>query len=192
MPAGVHTSELSTRIASALEEARWRTLRALAPLSEADLKSQPSPILSPLVWDLAHIGHQEELWLLRTLHGEQPTEQRFDDIYTACEHERSERAELGLLAPTDAHDYVAHVRGRVLRRLPGERFPDDEPLRRGGYAHHMGIQDQPQHTETMLQALQIGEDRVHPFAELWRPAVIEDGPSAARFDGGGVVLGGGS
>ena len=189
MPAGVHTSELSTRIASALEEARWRTLRALAPLSDADLNAQPSSILSPLVWDLAHIGHQEELWLLRTLHGEQPTEQRFDDIYTACEHERSERAELGLLAPTDAYDYVAHVRGRVLRRLPGERFPDDEPLRRGGYAYHMVIQHEHQHNETMLQALQIREDLVHPFAELWRPAVIEDGPSVARFDAGEFVMG---
>jgi len=189
MPAGVHTSELSTRIASALEEARWRTLRALAPLSDADLNAQPSPILSPLVWDLAHIGHQEELWLLRTLHGEQPTEQRFDDIYTACEHERSERAELGLLAPTDAYDYVAHVRGRVLRRLPGERFPDEEPLRRGGYAYHMVIQHEHQHNETMLQALQIREDLVHPFAELWRPAMIEDGPSVARFDAGEFVMG---
>ena len=81
MPTGVHTSGLATRIAAALEEARRRTLHALSPLSAADLNAQPSAILSPLVWDLAHIGHQEELWLLRTLHGEQPTERRFDDIY---------------------------------------------------------------------------------------------------------------
>ena len=49
-----------------MDEARRRTLRALSPLSADDLKAQPTPILSPLVWDLAHIGHQEELWLLRT------------------------------------------------------------------------------------------------------------------------------
>jgi gamma-glutamyl hercynylcysteine S-oxide synthase len=57
MPTGVHTSGLAMRIASALEEARRRTLRALKPLGDADLRAQPTPILSPLVWDLAHIGH---------------------------------------------------------------------------------------------------------------------------------------
>jgi gamma-glutamyl hercynylcysteine S-oxide synthase len=189
MPTGIHTSGLSTRIASALEEARRRTLYALGPLSDADLNAQPSQILSPLVWDLAHIGHQEELWLLRTLHGERPTESRFDDIYNACEHERSERGELGLLAPSDAYDYVAHVRERVLRRLPDERFPDDEPLRRGGYAYHMVIQHEHQHNETMLQALQIREDLVHPHAELWRPAQVEGGPAVVRFAEGEFVMG---
>jgi gamma-glutamyl hercynylcysteine S-oxide synthase len=189
MPTGVHTSGLSMRIAAALEEARRRTLRALAPLSAAELNAQPSRILSPLVWDLAHIGHQEELWLLRTLHGEQPTEQRFDDIYNACEHERSERGELGLLAPADAYDYIEHVRGRVLRRLPHERFPEAEPLRRGGYAYHMVIQHEHQHNETMLQALQIRPDLVHPGAELWRPAQVEGGPAIVRFDDGEFVMG---
>ena len=189
MPTGVHTSGLAVRIGAALEEARRRTVHALSPLSAADLNAQPSPNLSPLVWDLAHIGHQEELWLLRTLHDEQPTERRFDDIYNACEHERSERGGLGLLAPADAYDYVAHVRGRVLRRLPTERFPDDEPLRRGGYAHHMVIQHEHQHNETMLQALQIREDLVHPHAELWRPAQVDGDAAVAPFDAGEFVMG---
>src|SRR5207342_2520377 len=157
MPTGVHTSALSLRIGFALESARERTLHALAPLSHEDLTIQPTPILSPLVWDLVHIGHQEELWLLRTLHGERPTERRFDDIYNACEHERSERSELGLLEPVDAYAYIDHVRERVRRRLPGERFTDEEPLRRGGYAYPMVIQHEHQHNETMLQAFQIRE-----------------------------------
>ena len=80
MPTGVHTTSLAFAIDAAMDEARRRTLRALSPLSADDLKAQPTPILSPLVWDLAHIGHQEELWLLRTLHGEQPTESRFDSL----------------------------------------------------------------------------------------------------------------
>ena len=189
MPTGVHTSALSLRIGFALESARERTLHALAPLSHEDLTIQPTPILSPLVWDLAHIGHQEELWLLRTLHGERPTERRFDDIYNACEHERSERSALGLLEPADAYDYVADVRERVFRRLPGERFPDEEPLRRGGYAYHMVIQHEHQHNETMLQAFQIREDLAHPLAELWRPAPVEGRPAAVRLDAGEFTMG---
>ena len=189
MPTGVHTTSLAFAIDAAMDEARRRTLRALAPLSEDDLKAQPTPILSPLVWDLAHIGHQEELWLLRTLHGEQPTERRFDDIYNACEHERSERAELGLLEPADAYAYVDHVRERVFRRLPDERFPDGEPLRRGGYAYHMVIQHEHQHNETMLQAFQVRDDLVHPFAELWRPARAEGRKTTISLDAGEFTMG---
>jgi iron(II)-dependent oxidoreductase len=189
MPTGLHTSALSLRIGFALEAARDRTLRALAPLSHEDLTMQPTPILSPLVWDLAHIGHQEELWLLRTLHDERPTERRFDDIYNACEHERSERSELGLLDPAEAYEYVAHVRERVFRRLPGERFPDEEPLRRGGYVYHMVIQHEHQHNETMLQAFQIREDLVHPLAELWRPARVEGRASAVTLDAREFTMG---
>jgi gamma-glutamyl hercynylcysteine S-oxide synthase len=189
MPTGLHASALSLRIGFALEAARDRTLRALAPLSHEDLTMQPTPILSPLVWDLAHIGHQEELWLLRTLHDERPTERRFDDIYNACEHERSERSQLGLLEPAGAYEYVAHVRERVFRRLPGERFPDEEPLRRGGYAYHMVIQHEHQHNETMLQAFQIREDLVHPHAELWRPARVEGRAAAVTLDAGEFTMG---
>src|SRR4249919_3229496 len=189
MPTGVHTSALSLRIGFALESARERTLHALAPLSDDDLKAQPMSILSPLVWDLAHIGHQEELWLLRTLHGDEATERRFDDIYNACEHERSERSELGLLEPVDAYAYIDHVRERVRRRLPGERFPEDQPLRRGGYAYHMVIQHEHQHNETMLQALQVREDLVHPFAELWRPARVEGRAAAITLETGEFTMG---
>jgi gamma-glutamyl hercynylcysteine S-oxide synthase len=189
MPTGVHTNSLASAIDAAMDEARRRTLRALSPLSADDLKAQPAPILSPLVWDLAHIGHQEELWLLRTLHGEQPTERRFDDIYNACEHERSERAELGLLEPADAYAYIDHVRERVRRRLPAERFPADEPLRRGGYAYHMVIQHEHQHNETMLQSFQVRDDLVHPFAELWRPARAEGRKTTISIDAGEFTMG---
>ena len=47
-----------------LEAARGRTL-GLTDLDEPTLVAQHDPLMSPLVWDLAHIGQQEELWLLR-------------------------------------------------------------------------------------------------------------------------------
>ena len=43
-------------IARELEEARARTLALLEPISEQGLARQFTPIMSPLVWDLAHIG----------------------------------------------------------------------------------------------------------------------------------------
>ena len=57
-------TDLTEILARDLEAARQRTLR-LTDHDEPELLAQHTPLLSPLVWDLAHIGQQEDLWLLR-------------------------------------------------------------------------------------------------------------------------------
>src|SRR5882757_8885216 len=52
------------QVARDLERARVRTLE-LTDFDDPELIRQHDPLMSPLVWDLAHIGQQEELWLLR-------------------------------------------------------------------------------------------------------------------------------
>src|SRR5690349_4308105 len=86
-------------IAGALAAARERTLALLAPLDDDELVRQWSDIASPLIWDLAHIGHFEELWLVRTLGKQAPRDQRTDDVYDASRHARAERARLNLMPP---------------------------------------------------------------------------------------------
>ena len=56
-------------IADRLLEARARTLLLAAPLSDDDLRAQHDPLMSPILWDLGHIAHFEELWLTRNLDG---------------------------------------------------------------------------------------------------------------------------
>ena len=34
-----------------------------ANLAQEDLRLQHDPLMSPIVWDLGHIGHYEEVWL---------------------------------------------------------------------------------------------------------------------------------
>ena len=67
----------------ALERARRRTEDLLEPLSDEQLTGQISPLQSPLVWDLAHIGHFEELWLLRRVGGRNALSPEYDDLYEA-------------------------------------------------------------------------------------------------------------
>ena len=43
--------------------ARERTALLTDCVEDPELTAQHSPLMSPLVWDLAHIGNQEELWL---------------------------------------------------------------------------------------------------------------------------------
>lgn len=51
----------------ALTEARARTLLLVGGVRDEDLVRQHSPLMSPLVWDLGHIAHFEELWLVRNI-----------------------------------------------------------------------------------------------------------------------------
>ena len=97
-------------LAAALEHARDRTLTLLEPLSDDQLATQVSPLQSPLVWDLAHIGYFEELWLLRRVGGRSALSSEYDDLYDSFSHGRDERGRLPILSPQAARAYVeAHL-----------------------------------------------------------------------------------
>ena len=139
-------------IARELTRARERTLR-LVDFDDAELQRQCNPLMSPLVWDLAHIGQQEELWLLRDGDPNRPGMLRPDveQLYDAFVNPRATRAKLPLLPPTDARAYCATVRDKVLDTL--DKLPDDDP----GFTFGMVISHENQHDETMLQALNLRE-----------------------------------
>ena len=118
-------------IARELIGARQRTALLTDSVDEADLVRQHSPLMSPLVWDLAHIANQEELWLLREVGGREPIHPEIDPIYDAFEHPRSERPTLPLLAPAEARAYGHEVRGRVLDLLDRARFAGPRLLGEG-------------------------------------------------------------
>ena len=98
---------LRTRIADLLTASRARSTALTAAVDEADLVAQHSPLMSPLVWDLAHIGSQEELWLVRDVGGRAPLRPDIDGLYDAFRHSRSSRVELPLLTPGETRAYVA-------------------------------------------------------------------------------------
>ena len=79
--------------------ARARTSALTDCVDEADLIRQHSPLMSPLVWDLAHVANQEELWLLRGVGGRDPMHPEIDPLYDAFEHPRAKRPALPLLPP---------------------------------------------------------------------------------------------
>jgi gamma-glutamyl hercynylcysteine S-oxide synthase len=139
----------------ALERARRRTEDLLEPLSDEQLTRQISPLQSPLVWDLAHIGHFEELWLLRRVGGQSALSSEYDDLYNSFAHARGERSRLPILAPQAARAYVREVREAVLTLLPALSFDDGDPLLEQGFVVGMVIQHELQHAETMAQTLTL-------------------------------------
>jgi iron(II)-dependent oxidoreductase len=151
-------------LAAALTRARDVTLDILAPVPDEELVQQVSPLMSPLVWDLAHIGHFEEQWLLRRLGARMPFDPRFDDLYDSFRHERRERGALPVLQPDEARAFVADVRRRVLSLLDEIELDEGDPLLRDGFVYAIVLQHELQHQETMLQTLQLS-GREYPMPE---------------------------
>jgi iron(II)-dependent oxidoreductase len=139
------------RLADDLERARTRTLR-LVDFDDAELRRQYDPLMSPLVWDLAHIGQQEELWLLRGGHPDRPgiLPPAVEGLYDAFEHSRASRVDLPLLSPEQARSYCRTVRSAALDAL--DALADDPAGERASFVYGMVVSHENQHDETMLQA----------------------------------------
>jgi len=151
--------DLKATIADDLDCARRRSLDLLAPLDDAALVAQHSSLMSPLIWDLAHIGNYEDLWLLRAL-GADAVGAHLDALYNAFENPRFRRGDLPFLRPAAARRYIGEVRERALDVLDRVDLEVDDPLRRAGYVYAMVVQHEHQHDETMLAALQLRTDTV--------------------------------
>ena len=147
---------LKSAIADELLESRRRSHHlTVDSLDEADLLAQHSALMSPLVWDLAHVGNYEELWLIREAAGLDAMRPELDAIYDAFEHPRQERPTLPLLPPKEATGYIDLVRRRVLDSLDQLALTSTSPLLDHGFAYGMVIQHEHQHDETMLATHQL-------------------------------------
>jgi len=145
----------------ALEAGRVRTMEIVAPLDTAALARQHSPLMSPIVWDLAHVANFEEQWTARALGttaDEAGEHARHDHLYDAVRHPRRSRAALPLLGRDESFAYLDRVRARTRACLEDlELSITDHALLRDGYVWSMLAQHEAQHQETILQAIQIAE-----------------------------------
>src|ERR671937_494543 len=119
-------------IADALAQTRDRTLALVAHLDDAELERQVDPIMSPLVWDLAHIAAYEDLWLVHRFAGEPLLHPELAARYDAY----------------GAREYLGEVRARTLAAIDARGV---DPV-----VHEMVVRHELQHTETMRQAMRIG------------------------------------
>ena len=200
----VRHAPVRERAREALERARRRTLALTDCLDDGELLAQHSPLMSPLAWDLAHVGNQEDLWLLREAGGGPGVRPDLDEVYDAFRTPRADRPALPMLRPGEARRYLAEVRERaleVLARTPVEdaeradgtgeldgtpgtpgtyaadpSAPRTARLARGGFVFGMIAQHEQQHDETMLATHQLRKGP--PVLEAAEPPA---GPSAGAL-----------
>jgi iron(II)-dependent oxidoreductase len=133
---------------AALDAVRARTLELVSHLDDDQLARQHSPIMSPLVWDLAHIAAYEDLWLCHRHGGLALLRPELAETYDAFETPRSLRGEIELLAPQAAREYLDDVRERTVQALARVGLAD-------GTLFELVLRHELQHTETMRQTMAL-------------------------------------
>jgi gamma-glutamyl hercynylcysteine S-oxide synthase len=176
-----------------LDAVRRRTFEMVAPLSEADLMRQHSPLMSPIVWDLGHVASFERLWLVRRLadeaEGRDPTAEEpppeeaeaegegLERMYDPLVTPRANRQDLPLPTAAETRRAMDEVRRQVYGALARKGATPTAAgagpgLLSGGFVVHMVAQHEAQHQETMLQAIALREDL--PYL----PSFIQEAPPA--------------
>src|SRR5215211_3681736 len=92
-----------------LARTRRATHELVAALSDDAMHRPLDPIMSPLVWDLAHIAAYEDLWAVHRLGGEPLLHADLAATYDAFETPRSVRGGIELLERAQALDYMDDV-----------------------------------------------------------------------------------
>jgi iron(II)-dependent oxidoreductase len=147
---------------AALDTVREQTLALVGHLEDEQLSRVLSPIMSPLVWDLAHIAAYEDLWLAHRHGGLELLRPELAEMYDAFETPRAMRGEIELLGPEQARAYLRDVRAHTVEAL-SERGVGD------GTVYELVLRHELQHTETMRQTMALtgllpaGEPRLGPL-----------------------------
>jgi iron(II)-dependent oxidoreductase len=147
---------------AALETVREETLALVGHLSDDQMSSVLSPIMSPLAWDLAHIAAYEDLWLAHRHGGLDILRPDLAEMYDAFETPRTVRGEIELLGPRDARTYLEQVRARGAEALASRGIGD-------GTIYELVLRHELQHSETMRQTMALadllppGEPRLAPL-----------------------------
>lgn len=165
-----------------LTEARARTLHLIAPLSDEDLTRQHDPLMSPIVWDLGHIAHFEEVWLIEGLQGGAAGSEGLRGMYNPFENPRRMRNTLQLPSIHECMDYMARIRRAALDGLVHLDIASADPLLRDGFVFRLVLQHEYQHNETILQTLQLKHGEPYRALRAFLPS-----ESHLPFEGDGMV-----
>jgi iron(II)-dependent oxidoreductase len=130
-----------------MAEVRERTFSLVQHLDDVRLNTPVSSIMSPLSWDLGHMAAYEDLWINHRVAGRELLREDLAALYDAFETPRAVRGDLEFLRGEELVEYMAAVRARAL----------EAPVENGGELHELVIRHELQHTETMLQAMALGD-----------------------------------
>jgi iron(II)-dependent oxidoreductase len=170
------TDELSTLI----RNAHARSLELVDGLSGEQLMGPRLAIVNPLLWEIGHVAHFHEMFILRGLDGDDSFIAGSDALYDSIKVHHDTRWDLPLPDLDDTLAYAEQVRDALLERLDSGAANQDD-----GYFYRLTTFHEDMHNEAYTytrQTLGFAEPR---FAGAARPA-----ESAGPFPGDTEVPGG--
>lgn len=107
------------QLAQWVPEARARSLELIADLDDEALTVPYLPTINPLLWELCHLAHFQEFWILREGAGQEPWQPDVDQLFDSIHIAHETRWRLPMPSRRDALAYVEGVRDRVMAVVDG-------------------------------------------------------------------------
>jgi iron(II)-dependent oxidoreductase len=159
-----------------VRDARQRTLDLVQDLTDEQLLGPRLAIVNPLLWEIGHVAHFQEWWVLRDALGRAPVMPEADQLYDSARIAHDARWELPLPPRAQTIAYLLQVRDRVLDLLATRELTPRER-----YLVLLALFHEDMHDEAFTYTRQT---------HGWRPPTFASGPPppAAAAAGGDVEV----
>ncbi len=160
----VVSSELTTeQLVEHLHEARSRLLELIADLDDQQMIGPLLPIVNPLRWEIAHVAHFQEFWLLRHQRGHEPippaTNLESDKLYDSARVHHDTRWDLPLPSKQTTIEYTQRILDRVSEEVLKNPAKPDAAGYDDNYFLHLSLLHEDMHNEAITYTRQtLGYD----------------------------------
>ena len=109
-----------------LQDTRRRTLDLIHGLSAEQLIGPKLSTINPLLWEIGHVAHFYEFWILRHLDGADSFLNNADELYDSINIAHNDRWDLPLNSLEETLTYLQQVLDAVVQRLQTKRVTDQD------------------------------------------------------------------
>ena len=178
------TAPVSTAyLIETIQDARSRTLELVHDLDDEQLMGPRLPTVNPLRWEIGHVAHFYEYFILRQLYKyKSALGARADQLYDSIKINHDLRWDLPLPTRAETLAYMQTVLDRLAERLDGGMATEQD-----SFIYQFGIFHEDMHTEAFLWARQT---LAYATPTLTVAADVSEERSAGAYPGWVEVPGG--
>lgn len=160
----VVSSELTTeQLVEHLHETRSRLLELIADLDDQQMIGPLLPIVNPLRWEIAHVAHFQEFWLLRHQRGHEPippaANLESDKLYDSARVHHDTRWDLPLPSKQTTIEYMQRILDRASEEVLKHPAKPDAAGYDDNYFLHLSLLHEDMHNEAITYTRQtLGYD----------------------------------
>jgi iron(II)-dependent oxidoreductase len=169
-------------------DARDRTFEVVGDLPEAQLRVPLIRTINPFLWEIGHVAHFQEYWVLRHAAGRQPLREDGDALYDSAKVEHDTRWHLPLPSRAETALYMEEVRDQVVDRIGQNSFDEN----RDAYFVLLSVFHEDMHDEAFLITRQtLGYSLPSSLRRTDAPPVDSSGKGDISIPAGEYTIGSG-